>query len=76
MATSIAMSFNPSRIIDKYTPERLSDVSGIPRRTLYRWRQKGKVAGKGVAQKWRIDQLKAAAEKLKASEAPQQASAA
>lgn len=76
MARSIAMSFNPSRIIDKYTPERLSDASGIPPRTLYRWRQQGKVAGKGVAQKWRIDQLKAAAEKLKTEQAAQQQSAA
>lgn len=74
MAMSVAM--NPSRLIDKYTPERLSDVSTIPVRTLYRWRQKKAVPGVGVAQRWRIDQLKAAAAKLEAEAEAQQDAAA
>ena len=65
MATCIAMEFNPTKLIDTYTPERLSDVSGIPPRTIYRWRQLKAVPGKGVAKQWRIDQLKAAAATLR-----------
>jgi hypothetical protein len=67
MAMFVSMSFDPSEIISTYTPERLHAVSKIPVRTLYRWRQKKTVPGVGIAQQWRIDQLKAAAEKLKAA---------
>lgn len=62
------MNFDPSPIINRHTPERLSAVSGFPIRTLYRWRQKKAVAGTGTAQQLRIDQLRLAAAALEADD--------
>ena len=67
MAMCIAMRFPVAKLINEFTPEALSPVTGISIRTLYRWRQTNKVPGKTPrTQEWRFNQLKAGAEKLRA----------
>jgi hypothetical protein len=77
MAMSIAMKFPVAKIINEFTPEALSPVTGIGIRTLYRWRKTNKVPGKTPRTKeWRFNQLQAGADKLRAEKAAQQGAAA
>lgn len=43
----------------------LAKVSGVPRRTLYRWAKEGRIAGREEEQKLWADKIKLAASKLK-----------
>lgn len=60
---------NVADTIDTYGLDRLRSVSGIPRRTLYRWKKEG-IPGKGTARDMRLQQLQAAVEQIEAADKP------
>lgn len=57
------MEISLAKTIETHGVEKLNAATGIPVRTLYRWAKEG-VPGNGVAQDWRLNQIKAAIEKL------------
>jgi hypothetical protein len=67
MATSIAMKkFPVKKTIGDTSLKALVAVSGIPYRTLFRWREEDRIPGGDAAM--RFNHLKAAVEKVRAAQ--------
>lgn len=72
MAICFAMSIAVSEIIAEVGIERLQRFSGIPLRTLYRWKEANRLPGSGSTLEWRISQFKVAAAQAAAEKAKEE----
>lgn len=73
MAMSVAMKrkLPVAATLKDINLKELALASGIPYRTLYRWREDDRVPGRETTQRLRFDHLKASADKLRAEKAAQ-----
>ena len=55
-----------SKAIDGLTLSEVARAAGIPITTLWRWRDRGEIPGKGAVQEFRFRIVKEAADKLRA----------
>lgn len=59
------MSIAVTELIDELGVENLRRVSGIPKRTLYRWREENRIPGSGPRHEWTVRQFRDAVAKAR-----------